>query len=71
MIVDVVQKVDACMDCPNMYHIKKDIICRAAMRGIGNEMCLGSMLDLRNGVHKLCPYREKEVNRRPQRRKVG
>jgi len=72
MIVQIVEKVDNCIDCPNSYQNGRNHICRAAMKGIGSEDCLNSMLIIRNRVHELCPYKDDEVNQRAKRRtRVG
>ena len=74
MIIQIVQKVNSCMGCPNFRRKMatesigaENYICLANNKKIGSSRTASSTYNLRNKVSDLCPFKEDEVNQRPVR----
>lgn len=74
MIIQIVQKVNSCMGCPNFRRTmatenigEENYICLANCKKIGSSHSRSSARNLRNKVSDLCPFKNDEVNRRPIR----
>ena len=72
MIVQIVEEVKTCFQCPNFDRVAKNLMkdyyrCKAINRIIGGSDGKASVKMLKKGITPLCPFAEDEVNQRPIR----